>query len=434
MWRHWLYHAVCISLIIFSSKTLSNVKLDGIYAAFNQEKYQLALQMAEQIFDDFAGTPEFDKIYGRICLNLDMIDEAVFAFERAISDNPKDFYSRYLLALSYAKQNNYNQSELILRHLLDSEVPIKLKESITSLLLLMGENKQSLDSFIKQRISVYAGHDSNVNSGSIDDRVSIFGLEILLDEDSQRASDNFTRVDYNLYGYWHKTQYSAWKLDLNLAQQFHNKLSQYDRTQGNLSTGYQYIKEDHKFNIDTFLSVMSLGNETYQQEFGVYSLYQYRLLEHWMGEFNGKASSSNNTLNNSLDSAVYELGIGLLYFNDESLFKANVLKGKQNATQNESEYFGRDFNIYSLNISYNLSARQTLSLIAQHQEFTHHAIHPFFLGIRKDKSKQYSLSWHYELNKSFNLLSRFSQYDKNSSIDIYDYKRNEWFLGVSYEF
>ena len=88
---------------------------------------------------------------------------------------------------------------------------------------------------------MYFGNDSNVNSGALDDRVVVSGLEILLDEESLKTSDQFIRYSYDLRGKWNRTQYDSWLLDFKIAQQSHQSLSQYNRTNSNLNFGYDLV-------------------------------------------------------------------------------------------------------------------------------------------------------------------------------------------------
>lgn len=309
MWRNFLPVVFYSWLILFSTFVLSYQNFTNIYEAYNQAKYIKALQIADSLFDEHAGTPEFDKIYGAICLKLNKIDEAVFAFERAISQNPEDYQSLYFLAFSYAKQRNYIQSEQVLNALLSLELTPSLKANIIETLRLVKANTQKLESNISNKLSVYFGNDSNVNSGALDDRVVVSGLEILLDEESLKTSDQFVRYSYDLRGKWNRTQYDSWLLDFNIAQQSHQSLSQYNRTNSNLNFGYEYGKLPFKINVNSFLSVMALDEASYQQEFGFHSNLQYQFNKMWLAEITTKFSKVNNVENDNLDSDIFEAGL-----------------------------------------------------------------------------------------------------------------------------
>lgn len=434
MWRYTLYLYCCIYVGVSISATSSTVALSKITQTFQTEKADKAFELANLYFDELAGTPEFDAIYGQICIKLNKIDEAVFAFERVVSEKPDDFKSYYFLALSYAKQNNLNQAERVLNRLLSLNIPSSLRKNINDTLSLVRNKRQNLDSNINQRLSFVLGDDSNVNSGSLDDRVVVSGIEILLDENSLETSDQFARLNYDFLGKWHRTQHDAWRLNLRLAQQSHQNLSHYNRTQGNIVFGYEYAKSPYKLSLNGIASVMSLDEATYQQEVGLTSAIQFKLTNYWSVDLNAKASSINNVQNENLDSTIIESSAGVVLVSKHLLSKFAISYGKQNADLEIAEHFGRDFIALSLYLNYQLSSSQSLAFNAQYRTVEHHKAHPFFLILRDEKLKNLSIEWRYKLTADWGLQSRYSYYKKTSTIPIYEYNRSEWYLGASYDF
>lgn len=436
MWRYSFYFYFCFYLFIgcnFSAVS-SEQPLLKISEAYNNQKTQEAFKLAEMYFDDLAGTAEFDALYGQICLKLNKIDEAVFAFERAISENPNDYISFYLLALSYAKQNNLNQSEQTLNTLLLLPIPNDLRINIQENLQFVKTKRENLDSNTIQRLSLNFGHDSNVNSGSLDDRVVVSGVEILLDEASQKSADRFARFDYQFNGKWQSTQYEAWRLNLNLSQLIHNNLTQFNRNQGNIAFGYEYANSSSRLNLKGVASVMSLDEATYQQQVGVLTSIQYQLLKNWVLELNAKASSVNNVQNEDLDSDIFELDLGFLYFQNRFLAKIAFLNGKQNADLQSARHYGRDYKASSFYLSYNISTLHAFVISSQYKTVEHHDIHPFFMVLREENIRNAAFEWRYSLSKQWYLHTRFSHYNKSSNLAIYEFDRNELYLGASYEF
>lgn len=434
MWRYTLYLYSCMYVGVSISATSSTEALTKLTHAFQTEKAEKVFQLADSYFDVLAGTPEFDAIYGQICIKLNKIDEAVFAFERAVSQKPSDFKSYYFLALSYAKQNNLHQAERVLNRLLALDIPRSLRNNIDDTLSLVRSKRQNLESNIIQRLSFLLGDDSNVNSGSLDDRVVVSGVEILLDENSLETSDQFARINYDFLGKWHRTQYDAWRLNLSLAQQSHQNLTHYNRTQGNITFGYEYAKSPYKLSFNGVASVMSLDEATYQQEVGLTSTIQFNLTNYWSLELNAKASSINNVQNESLDSTIIESSAGVILVVKNILSKFSFAYGKQNADLEIAEHFGRDFTALSLYLNYQISSSQSLAFNAQYRAVEHHKEHPFFLILRDEKLKNLSIEWRYKLTPDWRLLSRYSYYEKTSTIPIYEYNRSEWYLGASYDF
>lgn len=434
MWRYPLYLFFCFYAGFCLSANLTNPHISKISDAFKNQSAQHAFELANRYFDELAGSAEFDALYGQICLSLNKIDEAVFAFERVVSERPNDFTSYYLLALSYAKQNNLNQAEQVLKTLLTLTIPLSLRNNIDETLSLIEAKRKSLDTNFKQRLSVNVGHDSNVNSGSLDDRVVVSGIEILLDEQSLETSDQYVRMSYDFSGSWQSTQHDGWHLDLNLAQQTHKRLSQYNRTHGNLSFGYEFSNLPYRFNVIGIASLMALDEATYQQELGLVTSAQFYFTKNWAFDTQARVSVINNVENENLDSELYDLSLGISYIDKDLLSKIAFNYGKQNADLFIAEHFGRDSKALSLSVLYNLTSFHSFAFNAQYKDIKHHKIHPFFLMLREEQLKNIAIEWRYKLSNHWRLHTRYSVYDKSSTLPIYEFDRNEWYLGASYDF
>jgi len=434
MWRYTLYLCCCLFVGAVISATSPSHPILVITDTYKNKGAESAFNIANTYFDEFAGTPDFDALFGQICFEINKIDEAVFALERAVSENPTDYKSFYFLALSYAKQKNLNQSEKVLNTLLTLPIPANLRSNIRETLQLVKNKRQSLESNINQRISLFFGHDSNVNSGSLDDRVVVSGVEILLDEQSLETSDGFARASYDFTGNWKRNQYDAWRLDFNLAQQSHQNLSQYNRSQGNIRFGYLHTRSPYRVSLQGIASFLALDEANYQQEIGMTSNVQRQISKQWAFDVNSKVSFVNNVQNENLDSKVYELLFGVTYLKSNLIAKLTALYGKQDAELEIAEHFGRDYTGIALFTSYNVSQTHTFLINGQYRNIEHHKAHPFFLIMRDETLKSVSLEWRYKLTSKWFLQTRYSFYDKTSTLPIYEFDRNELYLGASYDF
>lgn len=54
--------------------------------------------------------------------------------------------------------------------------------------------------------------------------------------------------------------------------------------------------------------------------------------------------------------------------------------------------------------------------------------------MRDETLKSVSLEWRYKLTSQWFLQTRYSFYDKTSTLPIYEFDRNELYLGASYDF
>lgn len=416
-----------------TNQTLGSITA-SIQEALTEHDYQGAFILAQKGLLDFGGEPEFDYVYARSAIEVAKYYEAIFALERILSIWPTHVPSHYLLGLTYIRQKNYVQAKVILSGLLYSSIDADLRSNITDILSSLDNKLQAKAHTLNHRFSISFGHDTNVNSGTLDDRIVVGGIPILLDESSQETADNFMRTRYRLKGQWQQTQYDSWNLSLNLSDQRHQDTHEFDRYQGNIRFGFKSKKDDFMYSVGGQFGVLTLDSNTYQQDFGLDGMLQYSFKEHWFAAINGVALSQNNVSDRNLDSQIYTLQGGIGYVGRSWLIRLDIGHTWQPARYDEGEHFARDYDFISSTVIHRLTEQQSLDLKVLYRDIKHRANHPFFLAARTEELVSLKASWRYQWNTAWSADISVSHYDKNSSISIYSYERTEWFTGVYYEF
>ncbi|KAF7785573.1 hypothetical protein PRUB_a4267 [Pseudoalteromonas rubra] len=417
-----------------SAALAATTPLTKLQSALEQGQYEQAYALALAQFDTAAGEPAFDFLYARAALETGHYNEAVFALERVLAAKPNHQPSLYLLGLTYNKQKNYSQAATTLNSLLNTPLSDEFRQRVTRALEAIEGNLASLKQELKHRVSLALGHDSNVNSGTTDDRIVIGGLPILLDETSREASDSFARASYRFDGRWQQTQHQAWRANLQISDQRHQDSDQFDRTQ--LSANLSYIQDIAAFqlHLGAQLGVMSLDSETYQQDAGVFSALRYAINEHWAATVNMSAFNLNNVRDSSLDSRLYTSGLALSRATRNWLLRLSAGYTWQPARTPEGEHFARDYSHFSASVVYRLNDAHRLNAKVQYRDIEHRAAHPFFLQVRDETLHIAHLGWHYQITPDWSLETKLAYYDKDSSLQLYSYDRTEWSLGVHYDF
>ncbi|OCQ22836.1 hypothetical protein A7985_02440 [Pseudoalteromonas luteoviolacea] len=408
--------------------------ISEIHTALVDKNYPSAFTKAEQGLEEFAGDPNFDFLYAQAALEVAKYDEAIFALERVLVNWPDHVPSHYLLGLTYAKQKNYGQAQQILKGLLSAQLTPAMRGNVEQALESIETRSSDLEESYSHAISLALGHDSNVNSGALDDRVVIGGIPFLLDETSQKTADNFMRFRYNFKAKWQQTQYQAWKLDVDYSDQRHQDTNDYDRYQGTIRVGYEHKKDNAAFSVGGQFGVLTLDDDTYQQDFGLYGSVQYYFSGNWFTALSAFAFSQNNVQDRNLDSRIFTIQGGVGHSSELWLVRVDAGYTWQPARYDEGEHYGRDYDFISGSVSHRTSQNSLLSFKAQYRDIEHRAIHPFFLETRNEELVILNLNWRYQWDQAWSIDVSASYYDKHSSITLYSYDRTEWFTGVRYEF
>ncbi|MCF2858117.1 hypothetical protein L1286_11590 [Pseudoalteromonas sp. SMS1] len=408
--------------------------ISELHNALIDKNYQAAFERADNAINEFAGDPNFDFLYAQAALEVAKYDETIFALERVLVSWPDHVPSHYLLGLTYAKQKNYAQAKNILQGLESAQLTPAMRKNVRAALKSVETRSSQLEESFKHSISLALGHDSNVNSGALDDRIVIGGIPFLLDATSQKTADNFMRFRYNFRAKWQQTQHDAWKLDVDYSDQRHQDTDEFDRYQGTIRVGYEHKKDKTAFSVGGQFGVLTLDDNTYQQDFGLYASTQYYFSEHWFTALSGFVFLQNNVQDRNLDSRIYTLQGGLGHASDLWLVRVDAGYTWQPARYDEGEHYGRDYDFISGSVAHRTSENSLLTFKAQYRDIEHRAVHPFFLQTRNEELVILNLSWRYQWDEAWSVDVAASYYDKHSSITLYSYDRTEWFTGVRYEF
>ncbi|ESP93167.1 protein of unknown function, DUF560 [Pseudoalteromonas luteoviolacea 2ta16] len=410
-------------------KTLTEIK-----SKLTAKDYQSAFRQAEAALNEWAGDPNFDFLYAQAALEQGKYDEAIFALERTLASWPDHIPSHYLLGLTYAKQNNLAQASSVFKGLQRSQLSPSMRSRVDQALESIERKSQKLEQSFTHAIALALGHDSNVNSGALDDRIVIGGVPFLLDQTSQKTADSFMRFKYNFRGVWQQTQYQSWKLDVDYSDQRHQDTDEFDRYQGTIRFGYEHKQDALTLSTGGQFGVLTLDDSTYQQDIGLYGSAQYFLSSNYFTAFSAFVFSQNNVQERNLDSRVYTVQGSFGYSSAGWLLRADAGYTWQPARYDEGEHYGRDYDFVSGSISHKTSENSLLGFKVQYRDIEHRAAHPFFLTTRNEELVILNLNWRYRWSQALSIDLSASYYDKHSSITLYSYDRTEWFTGVRYEF
>ncbi len=417
-----------------SSLAQDNGDLKNLTQLLESQQYPEAYRFAESLFFDWAGEPSYDQLYVKAALETGHYDEATFALERILMVLPNHFPTQYLLALTYAKQKNYSAAKQILTALETQIESGPLRRKVARLAARVEQLDKALDSYVKQQITLAIGHDGNVNSGTINDRIDIGSFTFLLTDESLETPDSYARAEYQLNGRWHTNQYRSYSLHFDAATQIHQDVSEYDRSTLNLDFSMDQVLGAWLLSVGPKFSLMSLDSKTYQQDVGLRTNVQYSWDQNWYSGLSGHAYVINNSYDSLLDSQLYVLQAMTGFRHPHWLIQADIGRAWQPSDSEEGKHHGRDYWFVSVSGAYQISETLLLSSKLHYKDIEHRKAHPFFLSIREEELFIAELNLKHFFNNQWSVEVQGAYFDKTSSIDIYQYDRFEGYLGVNYAF
>jgi hypothetical protein len=402
--------------------------------SYQAKNYTDAFKIAENLFDEWAGDPEFDYLYAKSALKLQKYDEAVFALERVVVNWPTHFGARYLLGIAYTKQVNLEKAKNTFNQLLAQSTEQETKVKIEQLISSIEKQKQAIQNTIKSKFYLKAGHDSNVNSGAVDDRIVIGNLPILLDPRSVQQADYYQQANYSLAANWRLDQYQSVRAGLNLAGHRHNEQSEFDRNQLAMNISMENLYERFSYSYGAKIGIMTLDNHTYQKEIGGVANFSYFPLNHVGLLLNANVIKQNNEQDDDLSSLLYSVNTGVRYF--QPRWSIRLLAGytSQQADNDDAQYYSRKNTRLTLSYLYKLSNTVMANFNCDYKDIRYEEINPVFLQARDEVLVTAQIGLSYYLSETWQMNTAFSYTDKNSSIPLYNYQRKEWHLGVAYAF
>ena len=402
--------------------------------AYQAKNYTVAFNIAQNLFEQWAGEPRYDYLYAKTAIKLQKYDEAVFALERVVVNWPTHFGARYLLGIAYTKQHNFEKAINTFNQLLAQPLEQETQAKIDSLIASIDKQKQAVQNKIESKLYLKAGHDSNVNSGAMDDRVIIGNLPVLLEPKSVQQADSYQQANYALAANWHIDQYQNVRAGLHLAGHRHNEQSEFDRNQLAMNVSIENRHARFSYAYGAKMGVITLDSRTYQKDIGGMANVHYYPLSHVGILFNANVIKQSNERDDDLSSLVYSANAGVSYLRPR--WSIRVLAGfsSQQADNEDAQYYSRTNTQLALSYLYKLTHTVVASFNCNYKDINYEDINPVFLQSRDELLVTAQLGLSYYLSDAWQVNTALSFTEKDSSITLYSYQRKEWHLGVAYAF
>lgn len=412
-----------------------NPDLKKLAALIAEQKNDQAYSYSNLLLEEWGGEPYFDYLAGRAAFNAGHFQEAVFAFERVLINDPKQLSARVLAAFSYFRVNNYGAAKVELTKLLESELQESDREKVIEYLDVISEQEERATVATDFTATLGFTFDSNVNSGTLAEEFFLPGVDvpIVLGDSSREKHDNVTDLTLN-YLYSKKiTQRSGYSFGLMLNDVGHETVTSLDRTLVNLSGGYFREFDLAKVSFNAFYQPMHLNDALYRVAYGASIDTSWSLAEKWQLLLGVSIGQVNNKATDSQDMDQYSVKSRFTYIG-ESIHVFEINLGDDDAKNTSGIFNGKDF--WGLNYTYLLPMSQEwmLSFITSYQDVKHDAEQAFFLIVREEENITTMLNIDYTPDQIWRFTANFTYTDKASNIDIYEYDRSAAKFSASRKF
>lgn len=175
--------ALAISLVLAAPSAFAD-GIPELHSLVDANDSVAAWEMAVRMEPEHAGDPEFDFWYGLAARAAGKHQQAVFAFERVLLEQPGNARAKLELADAYYRMGNHGEARRLFEDVLATTPPDPVQQRIRTYLNAMGAADESRKTRVTGHVTVAAGYDSNISSATdvVDHDVYIpsFGMTTIL--------------------------------------------------------------------------------------------------------------------------------------------------------------------------------------------------------------------------------------------------------------
>ena len=137
-----------------------------LVALVNEQQWQAARVVADELRERFEGLPRYDLYSGLIQMHEGAYDEAIFSFERVLIFEPNQHRARLELGRAYYLTGNFYRAREALQQVLAVNPPESVRQRVQLILSRIdrAERRQRLQTHVGGTLLM--GWDSNANTGS----------------------------------------------------------------------------------------------------------------------------------------------------------------------------------------------------------------------------------------------------------------------------
>ena len=434
--KHSYKFLIFMVLISYQLNAFAGAEFPVLEKLVKQQKYQLAYDLAKNIRSQNEGDPRFDYLYGFSALQIGDYNEAVFALDRVTVTSPNVIRPRLELARAYLKLNNKNAALKEFNDVLNLSPPPQVRKNVLVYISELNRDRSvNISGSVIKKLATFAiGYDDNINFGYQDDTIDLidFGT-ISLDPSAIRQKSGFVESSFQIKQNKSLDRKQSSYALARLKHRDYLKNGDYNVTDLDLRKGFLWNQKDKQLQLNLRARPVLLGGKLYSNTFSIDTIVRKSLSE-------GLIGSLSLTLEN-YDQKRIDLADRKRAF---TVGRIDTQKG--DSTHMFSAYLGKEWadkkagKIYSSDIA-GVSYRLTQNWNGQNKSFLNldyrryqyqgqYSISPFD---RDDNRLIVKAGHELDINKNTAITFALRHIKNQSSLELYDAKRNEISVGVRYD-
>ncbi|OOY38659.1 hypothetical protein BOV90_04410 [Solemya velum gill symbiont] len=424
---------LCLSLTgALSSPLLAAVPAD-LQQALDATDYTRAFQLAESHNAAMGGDPDFDYAYGLAALRSGNTENAVFAFERVVVNNPYNRDARILLIEAYLALENSEAAKHEFAQLRRISSTDMRSDKIMSFADQMGIEALEAEANTHSMVVFSVGHDTNLNVGMDEDEGEIYGGYY---GDKSEIEGNFAEVSAK-FGY-SKPISSGYVGFLKAAGKFrvYDDVEDTNVTSLAFTAGVAKSDGDRSYNYSASIKPLWTGGNHYRTLYqlnagfskNINEAVDFRLGAQW-SYFDENDMVDDIIDGNLADRQRLLISAGISRKSVSVSHQVMAYAGTEWADDSEGKYNARDLYGISYRLTH-ISAASNSKTFAQifYQRENHKAIDPEYAGFyftgekQKDDLAGVTLGHDRTVAADTILFARYSYQNNDSNIYEWDYK------------
>ena len=379
---------------------------------------------------EFAGTPQFDYLFGIAALDSHRAKEAAFALERVVAEQPDFLGARMDLARAQLELGQRSQAREQFRFLLTQEPPEETRVVIQRYLESIGNSRMRMSASWSALAQAGAGYDSNANGSTSEQSF----LGFTLDPHNIATSSSFGELALNGGNVLSFSPTFGVISNLGLTHRGNTDASFVDQSASSLATTAVWLRGAYRFSggVDGYVGWLDSENHERGVNLNLGASRQFG------SDYEGALSVRAGTLQyrddalRILDTDRYLAGASLTRFNlgpRGARVGATLLLGMDDAKRAGSPY-GNDR--YGVRFFGSMTLLPNATGYAEVSEMSTHYNGSFFGGKRGDE--QYGITLAADLQdfpaRRWTLTPRLRYMKNDSNISLYEYDRFEAVLYI----
>lgn len=420
--------------LLFSGSAFADA-IQDIQKLNDNGSYSEAYDLAQTLLDQYEGDPGFDLQYGVAAIENGKVSEGVFALERVLFLDPKNALAKLELARGYFLLGQFEKSKSLFNKVKSSNPPPAVLARIEQFLSQIDKKTTVPPTKFSGFAELWAGHDSNINSGP-GGQTNV----VTLSDNALGRGDQYNQVRINgsidhSYSPTNSLRFSA-----NADLRYYHTEPEQDYKNLTLTGSHLWKLENQQFHIGGTVQHYQLNLEDYRTLLGFNGSWSKQLSNRSVLK---SFASLNNLTYDQLswkDSTQITAGVNYLYAgkgNWQPLYFLGAFVGDESPKvegilangQVDRIFFGGNAGIQFTPFS---DLRITPAITYQGSRFQGEDW--IYNKKRDDDFITFNLNMEWAFHPAWALLANYSFTDVSSNIELYEYDRQQVMFGLRYSF